>query len=220
MRFNRFTFHNDTMAFSELGSEEEAAKAVDQLNNTELQGKKIVVKKMQPDFQWERTEMSKGPFGSRYFYDEADNAEKALRPLAEGRRYMLRVQTPGWTVDVVSSQVKNAVRIIQENFEGYGIENIGDIHPFYGDLKTEPRLLCYMDFKTKEGADEAVQKHHDTEIGGRRTWLTPCTPNSYRTHHMAKVAPKLVAEMQEQGILPKETREDLFVNPLPEKESK
>ena len=112
------------------------------------------------------------------------------------------------------------MRIIQETFEEYGIDNVGDIHPFYGDLKTEPRLLCYMDFKTKEGADEAVRKHHDTEIGGRRTWLTPSTPNAYRTHHFAKVAPKIVAELQEQGILPKETREDLFVNPLPEKESK
>ena len=221
MRIDRFTFHNDTMCFVELGSEEEAAKAVERLNGTELQGKKIVVKPLKADFQWgPEGERSSLPWGTHLFYDEADGANEALKPLAEGRRFMLRVATPGWTTDSVSNQKKNAIRIIQQTFDKYGVEKISQIHPFYGDIKFNPRLLCFMDFKTKEGADEAVRQHHDTDIEGRKTWLTPCIPSPYRTHHIAKVAPKLATDLQEQGILPEKSREDRFVNPLPEKESR
>jgi RNA recognition motif-containing protein len=219
MRLDRFTFHNDTMCFVELGSKEEAAKAVERLNGTELQGKKIVVQPLKAEFQWgPQGERNSSPWGNHLFYDEGDGASKALRPLAEGRRFMLRVATPGWTADNVSNQKKDAIRIIQQTFDKYGVEKVSQIHPFYGDKKKNPRLLCFMDFKTKEGADEAVRNHHDTDIEGRKTWLTPCSPTSYRAHHMAKVAPQLAIDLQEQGILTKETREDLFVNPPPEKE--
>jgi RNA recognition motif-containing protein len=220
MRLDRFTFHNDTKCYVELGSEEEAAKAVAQLHNVELQGKNIVVTPLKADFQWGAVaDKSGSPYGSP-FYDENNGAQGALRPLIERRRIMLQVQTPGWTTDLVNKQTKNALRIIEQTFDMYGVEKVGPIHPFYGDKKQKPRLLCFMDFKTKEGADEAIRNHHNTMIEGRLTWLTLSTPVSYRTHHIQKVAPKLVADLQEQGLLPKETREDKFINPMPRNESK
>jgi RNA recognition motif-containing protein len=223
MRLDRFTFHNDSMCFVELGSEEEAAKAIEQLDKMDLQGKKIVVLPLKADFQWgplNNGNKGPSPYGSHYFYDERNGAEEALRPLGEGRRILLHVQTPGWTSDVVGNQSRDAIQIIQETFDQYGIEKIGKISPFYGDKQKAPRLLCFMDFKTKEGTDEAIQKHHDTEIKGRLTWLTRSSPVSWRTHQFAKVVPQLVAQLQEQGILSKEPRPDKFANPLPGTESK
>ncbi|KAF1940970.1 hypothetical protein EJ02DRAFT_503840 [Clathrospora elynae] len=221
MRVDRFTFQNSTMCFVELGSEEEVAEAIRRLHDVEVQGQKIVVKPLKADFRWGSiAEHKKTPYGTSYFYDEGANARNAIRPLVEGRRMMLSVKTPGWTVDPVNVQSKNAIRIIDQYFGKYEIESLGAIHPFYGDKQENPRLLCFLDFKTKEGADNAVRDLHDTDIEGRRTWLQPCHPAPWRTHQIGKVDPELLAELQEKGVLPKDTYEDKFVNPLPKEGTK
>lgn len=188
----------------------------------ELQGyadlqKKTRVLPLGADFTWNLEGKQRGnarnPYGSRYFQEEVNTAREALRPLVEGRRYMLSVQTPGWTTDKVSVQMNNAYRIIQQTFDKYGVETIGALSPFFGDKKAKPRLLCFLDFTTKDGAENAARDHHDTEIEGRLTWLQPSGPVSWRAYQIGKVDQELLADLQEKGVLPKEVREDKFVNP-------
>jgi hypothetical protein len=189
----------------------------------ELQGyaglkKKTRVLPLKADFIWNEEGVQRvterNPYGSRYFQEEANTAREAIRPLVEGRRYMLSVQTPGWTKDRVAVQIDNAYRIIQQTFDKYGVETIGAISPFYGDKKAKPRLLCFLDFTTKEGAENAVRDHHDTEIEGRLTWLQRSGPVAWRAHQIGKVDQELLADLQEKGVLPEKVHEDKFVNAI------
>ncbi|USP76695.1 hypothetical protein yc1106_03969 [Curvularia clavata] len=219
MRVDRFTFQNDTQCFVELGSPAEAKRAVDQLNKTEIHQKKIIAAPLKDDFRWGSVEdTSKLPFGSRYFFDEGNAAEEAIRPLTEGRRTLLSVQTPGWSPKSPIRQSKdNALNIIGQNFGQYGIERVGDMSPFFGDKKTKPRMLCLIDFKTKEGAEQAIKEKHDTEINGLLVWLRHSEPSAWRQQQYWKTAPKPIEELQEKGVLSKEMYEDKFVSPLPRK---
>ncbi|KAH7371504.1 hypothetical protein BKA66DRAFT_423885 [Pyrenochaeta sp. MPI-SDFR-AT-0127] len=213
IRMDRFTFHNEAMCFVELGSEKQAAEAVQQLNGSEFQAKSIVARPMKEDFTWgPRIDVSKGYSARRHFYDDGVSSRDAAMPLVEGRRMMLSVQTPGWgTADLnVSGRNKVVLDIIDQYFGKYGIEALGGLHPFYGDKKANPRLLCFIDFKTKQGADLAVAETHDTQIEGRKTWLQLSNPSPWRAHQIGKVDKALLVELQEKGLLPQETYEDKF----------
>ncbi|CAG5182005.1 uncharacterized protein ALTATR162_LOCUS9944 [Alternaria atra] len=207
------------MCYLELGSEAEAAKVIKELDGLEEQGSKMVAKPLKADFIWgDAGKRNVEPFGSRYFYDEGIAASDAIRPLLENRRTMLSVQTPGWSAgDRVSVAKQNASQIIERYFGKYGIERIGDISPFYGDKKQNPRLLCFMDFKTKEGAENAINDYHNTEIEGRLTWLKFSEPANWRSHQIGKVSPEALKKLQESSLVPKddEIHEDKFANPLP-----
>ncbi|KAI4629208.1 uncharacterized protein J4E88_000853 [Alternaria novae-zelandiae] len=224
MRLDRYTFQNDTRCFAELGSEAEAAKVIAELNDAELQRKKLIVRPLKDDFIWGPVQDKRDhKYATRYFFDEGPAAAlEAVHPLLEGRRLMVRVQTPGWTSNTsIGKQKQNALRILDEQFAKHGtIERISDFAPFYGDKKKEPRILCFIDFATKEGADKAIENIHDTEIEGRLTWLTRSETNQYRSHQIGKVAPEALKQLQERGVAPKdeELHEDKFVNPLPKKE--
>ncbi|KAF1833356.1 hypothetical protein BDW02DRAFT_570137 [Decorospora gaudefroyi] len=222
LRLDRFTFHSDTRCVMQLGSKEEATEAVRQLNETELHGHTINVMPVKEDFYWEDTTfMSQDTIeANRYFYDKGNGAYEGLRPLLEGRRVMLAVQTPGWTSDIVSVQTNNARRIIKEYIGKYGIEALGFMRPFFGDRKQQPRMLCFIDFTTKEGTEKAIEDLHETEIEGRPVWLTLSEPAPWRLYQFAKVAPQLIADLQEKGVFSKEMHEDRFANPLPKKPSK
>lgn len=222
MRVDRFTFQNDTMCFVELGSSEEVQRAVKKLNQAKLQNKSIIVKPLKDDFYWGHQETSQSlPYGSRFFNNEGgDAAQEALRPLAEGRRMILSVKTPGWSPNAKISEARqNAHKIIEENFGKYGIERLSDMSVFFGDKKENPRLLGWIDFKTKEGAEQAAAEKHDTEINGRLVWLRASSPSKWRVQQYWKSAPQLVQDMQEKGTLSKEMYEDKFVTPLPKNKS-
>ncbi|XP_014560857.1 hypothetical protein COCVIDRAFT_88443 [Bipolaris victoriae FI3] len=221
MRVDRFTFHNDTMCFVELGSPEEAQRAVKKLNQAKLQNKSIVVKPLKDDFYWGHQETTKhSPYGSRFFNDEGDAAQEALRPLAEGRRMVLSVKTPGWSPKSrITEARQNAIKIIEENFGKYGVERVSDMSVFFGDKKENPRLLGWIDFKTKEGAEQAAVEKHNTEINGRLVWLQASNPSKWRVQQYSKSAPQLVQELQEKGTVSKEMYEDKFVTPLPKNKS-
>lgn len=220
---DRFTFQNDTMCFVELGSEEQVTEAVQSLNDSAFQTKTIIAKPLRKDFIWgPASAQTDASSGLRYFYDDGNNAHEAVKPLIEGRRMMLSVQTPGWGAQDIKVGPRNKVaeEIINQYFGKFGIEAIGGLRPFYGDKKENPRLLCFLDFKTRKGADQAVAAYHDTEIEGRRTWLKPSDPAPWRAHQIGKVDKALLAELQDKGLLPRETYEDKFVNPVTEKRPK
>ena len=90
----------------------------------------------------------------------------------------------------------------------YGLEAISAFQPFHGDKQPDPRFLCFIDFKTKTGADQAVQALHDSEIEGRRVWLQNVVLAPWRAHQIGKVDPSVLAMLQEQGIAPMKTFEN------------
>ncbi|CAN9199308.1 unnamed protein product [Alternaria alternata] len=222
MRVDRFTFMNAITCFVELGSEAEATKAIKELNGFEAQGKSLVVKPLNADFSWEKSEQRKGgPFGSRYFIDEGTAAYDAMRPLLERRRIVLSVETPGWSTNKrFAVAVQNAETIIERQFGKYGIESVSGMSRFDRGKTHEPSFLCLIDFRTKEGAEKAVNNHHDTQIEGRLTWLRPAQPSAWRIHQIQKVVgPEALKALQESGVVPEdqEIYEDKFVNPRPKR---
>jgi RNA recognition motif-containing protein len=208
MRVDRFSFRNDTKCFVELGSEAEATKIIGELNSTELQGKKLVVTPIADQFIWGFSrEKRPRPFGGRYFYDEGtESVFEAARPLLEGRRLMLQVKTPGWLPkSPISQQKLNTNRILEQYFAKHGaIERVSDFSTFYGDLQPKPRIACFIDFATREGADNAIEKIHNTEIEGRLTWLTRSIPGKWRAEQIGKLAPEVLKQLQESGVMAKE----------------
>lgn len=148
-----------------------------------------------------------------YVHDEGNNAAEALKPLLEGRRFMLQVQTPGWPRRENESSNKAAERIVIEHMGPFGIESIGDFRPFLGDKKPQPRMLCMIDFATQEGAEKAVEAINDTIIEGRKTILRPSNMAPWRAHQVGKVSPDLLKQLQEKDLAPLETYEDKFTAP-------
>ncbi|KAE8822244.1 hypothetical protein HRS9139_10265 [Pyrenophora teres f. teres] len=177
MQIDRFTFRNNTLAFAELGSEEEAKRFVQQWSNGTPSHKQIRVQHIKPDFTWARPDQeTRRRFPNskpRYIFAQGNAPHDILRVLEEGRRRMLSVKTPG-----------------------------------------NPRLLCFIDFETKEGAENASREIDDTVVEGKLTWLRPAVPSGWRVDQYAKYDPEYVAELQEKGVLSKETYEDKFVHPL------
>lgn len=220
MQIDRFTFYNNSTVFAELGSEEEAKRLVQKWNNGASLSEKIRVRPIKRDFFWGETDKAnnKTPYISRYFTPQGNAARDALRALDEGRRRMLSVQTPGWSPNTtVRAARENNLRIIEKLFSKYAVECISGLSPFYGGKQQKPRMLCSVDFKTKEDAENATRDIHDTVVEGQTTWLQPVEPAAWRTHQYAKFAPEYVAELQEKGVLTKETYENKFTNPVPKK---
>lgn len=172
----------------------------------------IIVRMMKEDFTWNPTEDLANP---RYFYDEGTGARDAVKPWLEERRMVLSVQTPGWGPQdgVVGTRNKEALKIIAKYFGKYDLECKGGLSPFYGDKQNNPRLLCFLDFKTKQGAQDAAREYDDKEIEGRKIWLRPSKPAPYRAHQIGKIDQIVLAELQSRGIAPQETYEDKFNTP-------
>jgi RNA recognition motif-containing protein len=208
LRFDRFTFQNDRRCFVELASEQQAQDAIQRLQKKKLQGQTLVVKPLVENFIWGRNS-EEGRLSSRHFFDEGKNAAEAIKPLLEDRRYMLLVQTPGWQDSKKTNEAANEV--LEKHFEPFGVETRSMLRPMFGDKKPEPRLLCFIDFTTKEGAEKAVEAIHEKTIEGRRTKLLSCKLSAWRAHQIGKVDAGLLKQLQEKEIAPKETREDRFV---------
>jgi RNA recognition motif-containing protein len=211
MRLDRFTLKNSRRCFIELGSEQQAKMAVNELNNAQLLDEEIIVKPLKDDFVWGFVSEKSNDLGeSRYFDQNTKTVSEAVKPLLESRRMMLSVQTPGWgEKHSTVGHNKIAWDIIERYLGEYGIEAVGDLQPFFGDMQLVPRMLCFVDFKTKAGADQAVQAIHDTEIEGRKVWLKESVLAPWRAHHIGKVDPSVLATLQEKGLAPMETFENL-----------
>jgi RNA recognition motif-containing protein len=210
LRLDRFTFHNDGRCFIEFSSEEQAQQAVRDLNKAQFMDHELSAVPLMDDFVWGPDPQKHKP---RYFYEHKKSASEPLKPLLERRRMIFSVQTPGWGKKNKSTGHNNiASQIIDESFGKYGLEAVGGLQPFYGDKQPTPRFLCFLDFATKSGADQAAQAIHDTEIQGRRVWLKPSVLAPWRAHHIGKTEPALLAQLQEKGLAPKEVYEDSFVD--------
>lgn len=97
LRLDRFTFKNSRTCFIELGSEQEAQKAIAELDNADLLGQSIVVRTIKPDFEWDNHSVTSDELiVARYFQETTTSPIEAVKPLLEGRRMICRLQTPGW----------------------------------------------------------------------------------------------------------------------------
>jgi hypothetical protein len=213
LRLDRFTFQNDQRCFVEFASEEQAQKAVQTLNEAEFMHRNLIVAPLKEDFVWGSTSEKATGRNPRFFHIQDMSPSEALKPLLEGRRKMFSVQTPGWGEPNSSvSHNKIANQHIQEHLGKFGIEAVSGLAPFHGDKKSHPRMLCYIDFTTKSGADQAVQTVHETDIDGRKIWLTQPIMAPWRAHQVGKVDQALLGELQEKGLASTEPYEDNFVN--------
>ncbi|KAH5180370.1 hypothetical protein HBH76_172940 [Parastagonospora nodorum] len=210
-RLDRFTFQNDTRCFIELATEEQAQKAIEALNGIEFMHKSIVVAPMKDSFVW-----AKKPESSHdsYFFDVNEvSPSEALKPLLEERRLMFSVQPPGWGPKIGGSGHNDIARHHMERHLGqFGITCFSKLAPFYGDLKQRPRMLCFIDFETKSGADQAVRAFDDKEMEGCKVRLQPCKLAPWRAHQVGKVDKALLSQLQEKGLASTEPYEDKFVN--------
>jgi hypothetical protein len=201
MRLDRFSLQNGATAWIELASEEEAEKAFKSLNAIEFMDSNLVVQPLKEDFVFGAAKDLKDN-GRKpvYLFDGPGAARDALKPLLEGRRLLLSVQTPGWG-EHGNSRSHNVIALknIEENLGEYGIECIGGLAPFFGDKKPLPRMLCHLDFTTKRGAEQALAAVHKTEIDGRLVWLQQSTLSPWKAHRIGKIDQALLAELQEKG---------------------
>jgi RNA recognition motif-containing protein len=171
----------------------------------------VYVKPVKPDFTWRDVNSPiKTESGNltRFFYQSLEKGTQvttALKPLFENRRCMLQVQTPGW------SNKNNANReAINKHLGSFGIECISKTSSFYGDKKPEPRLLCFIDFATEEGAQAAIKAIHDTEIEGVRVSLRQSHLAPWRADQIGRFDMNALQELQKAGRASKETHPDKF----------
>jgi hypothetical protein len=136
---------------------------------------------------------------------------------------VLSVETPGWNGQKGSKRSVNAIarEVIKKHIGPFGIEAIGGLSPFYGDLKREPQFLTHIDFESREGAQQAAKAIHDTEIEGRRTLLEACKLAPWRADRIGKVDKDVLAQLRESGIASQEPYTDKFSGkPKPTKASR
>jgi hypothetical protein len=196
-----------------LANEQQAQKALRVLHDSEFMHNHIIAMPLKEDFVWGPVLEVDGRRSSRFFYVDRTSPSEALKALLEGRRRLLSVQTPGWTSEgPFTRHSVHAYQVIDDHFGPYGIEAISTLQPFYGDKQLQPRMLCSLDFTTKEGAEQAEQAIHDTIIEGRKVWVQPTRLAPWRAHQIGRVDPELLARLQEKGIAPMEIYEDNFVD--------
>ena len=212
LSFDRFTFRNDGRCFVELADDQQAQEAIQRLSKAKLFKQPVRVQAAWPSFRWvQDVHVTEEGGVSRYFYqsNEGKNeAAEAVKPIIEGRRCLLQVQPPGWASDKTANET--ARQVIKEHMGKFGIATISSMSAFYGETKKDPRLMCWIDFVTKEGADAAIKEINNTEIQGRLTKLLVSKMAAWRAYQLGKVDPEALKQLQEADLAPKEINENKF----------
>lgn len=216
MHIDRFSFTNGVVNIIEFDNEHQAQETVQSLNGQNFMGKELRISRLKDKPVSNSTSNSNatkrlGKLPRTFAVDEVSISE-AVKPLLEGRRMMLSVETPGWGEP---HSTFNHNRIAKEKIEQYlgqyGIEACSSLRPFHGDYASQPRMLCFLDFETTAGAEQAVQAVHDTEIDGRKVWLKPSQLAPWRAHQIGKWDKAALKELQAAGVAPLETHENKAV---------
>ncbi|KAH7094377.1 hypothetical protein FB567DRAFT_585754 [Paraphoma chrysanthemicola] len=193
MRLDRFSFENDRRCFVELATEEQAKRALEHLNKTLFMEQEMLITPMKEAFIWGPEREAHSILATRYFYPDILSPKAALAPLIEGRRIQLRVQPPGWKSSNGSDTLRKAsARVIEENFANFGIEAVSKLKPFPGRSEAA-KFLCLIDFATKSGADEAIDRFNDSEIEGRKVQLRRVAVSAVFARQIGKIDPSLLA---------------------------
>lgn len=202
MNMDRFRFEGDTHASVELADEQQAQNAIQTLNGNESLGNKVYLRALKPEFNWD-TFMAKEKYSHIVRNDEA-GTRKAVQPLIEGRRVRISVKQPTWGIKGASPAQRRIAdtEVIERTFDRFGIESISRMVPQYGQISYHPKFFCHIDFTTKEGADEAIQAIHDTEIEGVLVWAKRTEVDPTKAFQIGRLNKALLAELQEKGLAP------------------
>jgi RNA recognition motif-containing protein len=206
-RFDRFTFYNDGFYFAELANEEQAKRAVQKLeqSTTFKEERPTFARILSPEFAWK----AESNHLNRWIYDDGSAVAEAVRPLKEGRRIQLRVRTPAWQPQF-DTKPKNLMRarmnygreLVAKAFDKFGVEAIGVPAANDGRMLPDPKFFCHIDFKTKEGAEEAVRTMHETKLEELLIWVVKSELNEVRSRQIGRVNMGVLKELQELGLAP------------------
>ena len=140
-------------------------------------------------------------------YDDGSAAAKAVLPLKEGRRVQLRVRTPAWKPkfenkpkSLMKARMNYGRELVAKAFDKFGVEAIGVPAANDGRMLPEPKFFCHIDFKTKEGAEEAVRTMNETELEGQLIWAVRADLNEVRSRQIGRVNMGVLKELQELGL--------------------
>lgn len=199
------------MVVVELKEEQQVNQATAKLGGITILGQECGIRPVKSDFVW----TPDPKFGRQVSNDEA-GMHAAIQPLLEGRRLHVAVKTPGWgdMKTPLEARRQTDYSVIRHTLKPFGIESFGGIGINWGDLAARPRFLCFVDFETKEGAEQAIQAVHDTEVRGRLVWLTVPALPPWRAHQIGKWSPAQLALLQEKGIAPREIDGEKYSKPL------
>ncbi|KAF2690631.1 hypothetical protein K458DRAFT_382194 [Lentithecium fluviatile CBS 122367] len=202
MRMSRFNFYNDRFAFVELANEEQARKAAELLNEKELLGEQVIVKQLHPEYVW-GSDKYQGKYEQKLIMDDA-GITTALQPIIDNRRLVFKVTPPAWADLAAKILDRNAanLEVVKSTLEPFDVESIGQVSPNWGDKGSAPRYLCFVDFKTKEAADEAIRTLSGTMVQGREISLEPHEMPPWKAFQLGKVDKEKLKLLQEKGLAP------------------
>lgn len=198
---DRFTFEGSSAAFVELGSEEQVHRAVKALDGLRISKRPLRVSQLADTFEWD----AENRMRSQYFVYDAAAASQAIQPLLEGRRYTVFVEKPGWISErkVAKSAMQQRREILDRMFQSFNVEAMGGINPAWKFSKAVDMIwVTFVDFRTKEDAQRALNTLDDSIIEGRRVELRQySTIHPRRAEHIGKVDKGVLARLQEAGFV-------------------
>ncbi|KAF2709261.1 hypothetical protein K504DRAFT_467237 [Pleomassaria siparia CBS 279.74] len=202
-RLDRFTLHNDTYFHATLATPDQAKTAIEKLDKTSPFGPLHIVVQIR-----KHNTVEYG--GDRWIYHEnRDSIVKALLAIKEDRRVQICVKTPAWEPHFeerpksLNAARKNYARdLLLKTFDRFGVEALGGIGNNSGQMLLDPKFLCHVDFKTKQGAEDAIQSLHNTELEGKLIWLKKTVLNELRAQQIGRVDMSVLEEFQALGLAP------------------
>lgn len=207
LRLNRFSFGNDAFFHAELANEEQASEAIETMHKTKFLGKfRMRVRPLLPNFEWKNLSNN----FNRWVYEEGSSAvANAVVPIKEGRRFELHVEPPAWKsqsnlepVDQKTARVLHCEKVIAEAFDRFGIESMSSPAIFPENVPPEPKHFCQIDFKTKEGAEEAVRAMDNTKLEGLLILVRKMKLREGRSRQIGRLNMGVLKELQELGLAP------------------
>lgn len=209
MPMDRFSMTNCSICFVELASKEQVQEATIKLHNKQVGDKVLSVQTINPTFTWDHQTQKY----SRFFREDGDETRQAIRPLLEGRRGAIFAQGSGWNSpdDKAGVRKHKAMKIVERVFEKYGVEAIGPVTavPLRQSDK-RPILLCFLDFETQQGIQEAMRDVRNTVVEGVKMTVELCQLSPFRAGQLGHVSADGLKELQEKGLAPKETPPEQF----------
>ncbi|PVI07894.1 hypothetical protein DM02DRAFT_648481 [Periconia macrospinosa] len=215
MAVNRFTFGPSTFAIIEVSNEQQASRAVEELNTKKvaINSKPFQVAPLLSDWEIKDRE-----FSPTFLFESANpDFSKAMKPVLENRRVVFKVKLPGWAPlkQKVSQRNRQNLDHVVRLLSKYGLEAVSDVGTNWGRISFLPKYLCLVDFSTKEGAEEAIRELHNTEHEGQKIGLELSKISPWKAHLINQWDPKLLIQLKESGLAPAK----IFPNKIDAKKS-
>lgn len=198
---DRFTFEGSSAAFVELDSEEQVQKAVKALDGLNISKRPLRVSRLADTFEWD----AENRMRTQYFVYDTAAASQAIQPLLEGRRYTVFVEKPGWISErkLAKSAMQQRREILDRMFQSFNVEAMGGINPAWKFGKSVEMIwVTFVDFRTKEDAQRALDALNNSVVEGKRVELRQySTVYPRRAEQIGKVDKGVLTQLQEAGFV-------------------